>query len=86
MEAYLRVFVNWKKDDWARLLLMAEFAYNNVKNASTGHISFKLNYDYHPRVFFEEDVDSCSKSRFANKLVKELKKLIEVCYQNLLHA
>ncbi len=36
MEAYLRVFVNWKQDNWAKLLPMAEFAYNNAKNASTG--------------------------------------------------
>ncbi len=25
MEAYLRAFVNWKQDDWAKLLPMAEF-------------------------------------------------------------
>ncbi len=36
---------------------MAEFAYNNAKNASTSHISFKLNYDYYPKVLFEEDID-----------------------------
>ncbi len=36
MEAYLRAFVNWEQDDWARLLLMVEFAYNNAKNTSTG--------------------------------------------------
>ena len=65
---------------------MAEFAYNNAKNTSTGHISFKLNYSYHPRVFFEEDVDSRSRSRSANKLATELKKLMEVCCQNLLYA
>ena len=65
---------------------MAEFAYNNAKNASTGHTLFELNCGYHPRVSFEKDVDSCSRSCSANKLVKELRELIEVCYQNLLHA
>ena len=65
---------------------MAEFAYNNAKNASTGHTPFKLNCGYHPRVFFEEDIDPCSKSRFDNKLVEELRELIKVCCQNLLHA
>ncbi len=30
MKAYLRVFVNWEQDDWARQLPMAEFAYNNA--------------------------------------------------------
>ncbi len=79
MEAYLRAFVIWEQDDWARLLPMAEFAYNNAKNASTGHTPFELNYGYHPRVFFKEDVDSRSRSRSANKLAEELKELMEVC-------
>ena len=48
MEAYLRAFVNFEQNDWARLLPMAEFAYNNAKNASTGHTPFELNCGYHP--------------------------------------
>ncbi len=79
IEAYLRAFVNWESNNWARLLLMAEFAYNNAKNASTGHTPFKLNYGYHPRLFFEEDIDSRSRSCSTNELAEELKKLIEVC-------
>ncbi len=63
-----------------------EFAYNNAKNASTGHTSFELNCGYHPRVFFKEDVNSRSRSRSANKLVEELGELMEICCQNLLHA
>ncbi len=86
MEAYLRAIVNWEQDDWAKLLPMAEFAYNNAKNASTGHTPFELNCGYHPSVSFEEDVDSCSRFCSANKLAEELRELIEVCYQNLLHA
>ena len=50
MEAYLRAFVNFEQNDWARLLPMAEFAYNNAKNASTGYTPFKLNCGYHPRM------------------------------------
>ncbi len=65
---------------------MVEIAYNNTKNASTGHTSFEFNCSYHPRVSFEEDVDSCSRSHFANKLTKELRELIEICCQNLLCA
>ena len=48
MEAYLRPFVNFEQNDWASLLTMAEFAYNNAKNASTGFTSFELNCEYHP--------------------------------------
>ena len=65
---------------------MAEFAYNNVKNVSTSHILFELNFGYHLRVFFEEDIDFYLKSRSANKLAKELRELIKICCQNLLHA
>ncbi len=65
---------------------MAEFAYNNAKNTSTGHILFELNYDYHPRVSFEEDVDPYLRSRSANELAEELRELMEVCCQNLLHT
>ncbi len=65
---------------------MADFAYNNAKNASTGHTPFELNCGYHPSVFFKDDVDSRSRSRFANKLTEELRELMEVCCQNLLHV
>ncbi len=65
---------------------MAEFAYNNAKNTSIGHTLFKLNCGYNPRVSFEEDVETCLRSCSANKLAKELRELIEVCCQNLLHV
>ena len=57
MEAYLRAFVNFKQNDWARLLPMAEFAYNNATNASTSHMPFELNCGYHLCIFFKKDID-----------------------------
>ena len=60
MEVYLQIFVNFEQNYWARLLLMAEFAYNNAKNASTGHKPFELNCGYHPHVSFKENTDLCS--------------------------
>ncbi len=65
MKAYLRLFVNYKQNNWARLLPIAEFAYNNAKNASISHTPFKLNCGYHPRISYEEDVDLHSKSKSA---------------------
>ena len=70
----------------ARLLSIAEFAYNNAKNASTGHILFELNYAYHLRISFEENIDPRLRSYSANKLAEELKELMEVCCQNLLYV
>ena len=86
MEAYLRAFVNFEQNDWARLLPMAEFAYNNAKNASTGHTPFELNCGYHPRVSFEEDTDPRSRSKTAKKLSSKLRELMTVCRENLHHA
>ena len=51
---------------------MAKFAYNNVKNASTGHTSFELNCGFHLRVSYEDDVDPGSKSKTADQLATEL--------------
>ena len=65
---------------------MAEFAYNNAKNASTGHIPFELNCGYHPRMLYEEKIDSHFKSKLADKLSVELRELMIVCQKNLHHA
>ena len=65
---------------------MAEFAYNNAKNASTGHMPFELNCSYHPCVFFKEDTDLCSRLKTADELLAELQELITVCRENLHHA
>ena len=57
MKAYLRAFDNFEKNDWAKLLPMAEFAYNNAKNANTNHTPFELNCGYRSWMLYEEDVD-----------------------------
>ena len=65
---------------------MAEFAYNNAKNASTGYTPFELNCGYHPRVFFEKNTNPRSRSKTAKKLSSKLRELITVCRENLHHA
>ena len=65
---------------------MAEFAYNNAKNASTGHTPFELNCGYHPWVSYKEDVDSRSQSKSADELSAELRELMIVCQENFYHA
>lgn len=71
METYLWAFINFEKDNWARLLLIAKFVYNNVKNISTGHTHFKLNYRYYPRVSYEKYIDPWSKLKGVDKLSAE---------------
>ena len=65
---------------------MAEFAYNNAKNTSTGYTPFELNCGYYLCVSYEEDLDLCWKSRTAEKLSFKLWELMIVCQQNLHHA
>src|SRR5258708_35041311 len=43
LEQYLRVYTNYQQDDWATLLPMAKFAYNNAMNMMTGVSPFFAN-------------------------------------------
>ena len=86
MEVYLQAFVNFEQNNWVRFFLMAEFAYNNAKNASTGHTFFELNCKYHPHISYKEDLDPRSKSKTTEKLSFELWNLMAICQQNLHHA
>ena len=63
-----------------------EFAYNNAKNSSTSHISFKFNCGYHLCVSYEKDLDPRSKSKIAEELSSELQNFIAIYQQNLHHV
>lgn len=72
IEAYLKVFVNYKENNWTRFFLIVEFAYNNTKNISTDQMLFELNYYYYSHVSFKKDTDLCFKSKSGNQLLREL--------------
>jgi hypothetical protein len=55
LEQYLRVFVNQRQDDWADILPLAEFQYNNHVHTSTQHPPFLLDSGRLPRMGFEPD-------------------------------
>ena len=86
MKVYLQAFVNFEQNDWVRLFPIVEFAYNNAKNASTGHTLFELNCRYYLCVSYEEDLDSRSKSKTVEELSSELWDLMTVCQQNFHQA
>ena len=67
-------------------MLMANFTFTNVKNASIGYRRLKLNYDYHLQISYTEKVDSYFKSKSADKLSAERRELMIVCQENLHHA
>ena len=65
---------------------MAEFAYNNAKNASTGYTLFELNCGYHTRVSYKKDINPHFKCKAADELVKGLRNLMIAYKENLQHA
>ncbi|CDO69553.1 hypothetical protein BN946_scf185038.g4 [Trametes cinnabarina] len=60
LKQYLRIYCNYQQDNWARLLPLAEFAYNDAPNVTTGISPFFANKGYHPRltVHLEHDLTS----------------------------
>src|SRR2546429_6475915 len=50
LEQYLRNFCNYDQDDWAELLPMAEYAYNNSTTSATGISPFYANYGFNPQM------------------------------------
>jgi hypothetical protein len=48
LEQYLWIYCDYHQDDWAQLLPLAEFVYNNTQNASIRVSPFFANYRYHP--------------------------------------
>src|SRR6266446_3225392 len=58
LEQYLWGYMNYQQDDWATLLLMAKFAYNNAMNATTGVSPFFTNKRYHPEFTADLQADT----------------------------
>ena len=50
LEQYLQAYMNYQQDNWAPLLPLAEFAYNNTASATTGVSPFFTNKGYHLRL------------------------------------
>ncbi|HEV7736493.1 MAG TPA: reverse transcriptase domain-containing protein [Chlamydiales bacterium] len=50
LEQYLRVYCNYQQSNWADLLPLAEFAYNNAPSATTGISPFFANKGYNPNL------------------------------------
>ena len=60
LEQYLRIYCSYQQDNWSELLPIAEFAYNNAPNASTGISPFFANKGYHPNINVHPEYDLSS--------------------------
>lgn len=73
LEQYLRIYCSYQQDNWSELLPLAEFAYNNALNASTGISPFFANKGYHPNLSIHPEYDLASER--AQHFVVNLDKL-----------
>uniref|UniRef100_A0A803TM74 Gypsy retrotransposon integrase-like protein 1 n=1 Tax=Anolis carolinensis TaxID=28377 RepID=A0A803TM74_ANOCA len=81
LEQYLRCYVNYQQDNWADLLSLSEFAFNNATQNSTKEAPFFANYGFHPR-FFPPVVEKTEVPAAENWL-QELTAVQELLHQQL---
>ena len=79
-------FVNYKQNDWGKLLLVTEFAYNNVKNASIGYMPFEFKCGYHPYITYEKHINPYFRSKTGTELSTKLQELMTTYRENLYHT
>ena len=73
LEQYLRMFIDYRQEQWPDWLGMAEFAYNNKVYSSTKTLPFKANYGQDPRMGFE--MRKKGKYKEAEKFVIKMKEV-----------
>jgi hypothetical protein len=56
MQQYLWAYVNYREDNWAQFLPIAEFESNNHVSKTTSLSRFFANYGMHPKIDFEPDI------------------------------
>ena len=75
LKQYLRMFINYRQEQWPNWLGTVEFIYNNKVYSSTKTLPFKANYKQDPRMEFK--VKKRGKYEGAEKFVTKIKKIQE---------
>ena len=76
METYLRMFCSHHQDNWADLLPMAEFAYNNHHHPSIDTMPFSANFGYHPTL---TNIPMAAQSNTPDEQIKQIHKVQAEC-------
>src|SRR3979490_394681 len=84
LEQYLCIYCNYQQANWASLLPLAEFAYNNAPSTTTGILPFFANKGYHPNLTIHPECDLAS-SRVQDFVV-DLDELHQELRQAILNA
>ena len=91
LEQYLCAYTNYQQDNWAPLLPLVEFTYNNTASTTTGVSPFFVSKGYHPRLLANPLAPSSSSKAQCymadlNQLHTHLKVAIaeaQECYQKV---
>jgi len=83
LEQYLRMFTTRQQDDWADLLPIAEFAYNNAIHSATGLSPFYATYGYHPSISFATSAISTvpaaeDRIQYLQHIHEEIKTMLQI--------
>jgi len=75
LEQYLRMFIDYRQEQWPEWLGTAEFAYNNKAHSSTRTLPLKANYGQDPRIGFK----GRKKGKYAGaeKFIEKMKEIQE---------
>ena len=79
LEQYLRIYCNYKQDNWANLFSLAEFSYNNSHQPSIDCSPFYANYGYNPEftLNLRNPVSAPAAKIFADSLHSVHERLVE---------
>jgi len=86
LEEMLRAYVSYRQNDWDKYLALAEFAYNNSKQASTGFTPFELDAGQHPLTPVTLATRTSTPVESTNKFLDQWKTMMEVAKDNLILA
>jgi len=75
LEQYLRIFIDYRQEQWPEWLGMVEFIYNNKTHSSIQMLPFKANYGQDLRMGFEGRKKE--KYQGTEKFIKKMKKIQE---------
>ena len=85
LEHHLRIYCDYQQTDWANLLPLAEFSYNNSRHSGTTLSPFFANYGFHPRMsLLPSSPDSATPT--ADSYVSQLREAQTALQQELLKA
>lgn len=87
LECYLRNYVNYQQNDWARWIPLAQFSYNSTRNSVTGVAPAESLMGFRPTLRVDVDREpKIGKDRTAKSHAKEIKRQREILAKTLERA